>query len=267
MRRIVAELQVYRLGPVAAGAVLCPERAYGRVVEWRRKTGASAAAPPPMELLRALVHTGSSIPTLVASSGDHFWLLALNRWATPAELMSLFGVPPWAAVRCLVDPDDDTPALTVACCLGRAVQPHCAEVALRVALRGALGRRVVESREPIRYVSACSGIDLFGVALDHLLGTEGWRYHAASEKEDDIAAALVRAYGTRGLSMDHVMVDATSREACEWGPYADLWVCTPPRARPSHAATTSARTHGPSTRHLSLISCCSMRATTAPWPL
>ena len=227
IRRIVAGLHLERLGPLPADAVLVPERAEGRVLAWRRKTGAAATAPPPMALLRALVHSGSAFPTMVASQGDHFWLLALRRWATPGELMSLFGVPEGALVRRLARPDDPMCPRHLAKCIGRAVQPHSAEVALRVALGGGLGF-LARGGRPVRYVSACSGIDMFTVALDHVLGPTGWTYEAASERDRSLHGPLVRAYGLRGLSPEAIAPDATQREACAWAPAADIWVCTPP---------------------------------------
>ena len=55
-RRLMAAWGLDRLGRLPGHAVICVERAEGRVHEWRKRTGASATALPPVSLVRALVH-------------------------------------------------------------------------------------------------------------------------------------------------------------------------------------------------------------------
>ena len=236
VRKIMAELRTLRLGSLPPDAVVCPERAYGRVVDWRRKVGAGATAPPPMALLRALVHDGADIPTLTGSAGDHYWLLADERWVTPDELMNLFAVPPSAPLRRLLAPECAADALAIARAMGRAVYPICCENVLRQALQA------TTLPSPVYYASACSGIDLFPVALDHVLGPEAWLYVHASEIRPRVADALAYAYAPRGLTSAAIVEDATSEAAGEWAPPADIWVCTPPCeafSRRNHARSDS----------------------------
>ena len=80
-----------RLGPLPPHAVVCPERATARVATWRRAQK-RPGAPPPLRLLRSIIYT-ACLPTCVSSSGDHFWMVALGRWATPLELLAALRHP------------------------------------------------------------------------------------------------------------------------------------------------------------------------------
>ena len=61
--------------------------------------------------------------------------------------------------------------------------------------------------EPLRYASACSGIDLAAVALDTLL-PGAWTYVFASEADKHVATVLAHAHAARGLRPDTVHPDA-----------------------------------------------------------
>ena len=67
-----------RPGPLPPHSVLVYERAANRVQTWRRTAGVSATSEPPLDLLRALIHT-DKVPTALASHSDHYWLPGLER--------------------------------------------------------------------------------------------------------------------------------------------------------------------------------------------
>ena len=220
LHRILAGWDLARLGPLPPHAVVCPERAEGRVVTWRRDSQQRSDAPPPMRLLRALVHT-DPIPTLTASQADHYWLVALGRWMSPAEVMTAFGVPPESPIRSLVGRHPmDTVIMRpgeLTACLGRAVHAESAEQALRLLLSR------VALPIPTHYASLCSGIDMFATALDAVLGSAAWQYTLAAECDRQIAAALACAWSPRGLTPAAVAADAataplTAADLCFWSP-------------------------------------------------
>ena len=220
LQRAMQSWQLERLGPLPPHAVVCPERAIARVATWRRAQK-RPGAPPPLRLLRSVIYT-ACLPTCVSSSGDHFWMIALGRWATPLELLALFAIPTtsplWRAVAAL----PDSAARRVNMAIGGAV--HALDA--RRVLRQLLAHTQLPS--PCRYASACSGIDTFAAALDSELGADGWRYVAASESDARTAALLVSAYGPRGLTTASVARDAADAAAALAAPPADLWVLTPP---------------------------------------
>lgn len=225
VRRIVDEMALERVGTPPAGAIVCPERAYARVREWRsrRPTGSSSSAVPPIRLVQSLIHDPSinGIPTAVGSPGDHYWLVHPGRWVTPHEVMGLFAVPDDSPVRSLLSYEGISPRGLVQA-MGRALHPRDAERALRVLLQ--------YTHIPVapRYASACSGIDLFAVAMDQVMGVRGWRYVAAAERDSSVVSALVHAWAPRGLRRHAVMADARDQRTAEDAPYADVWFCSPP---------------------------------------
>ena len=160
MRKGLATWDIGRLGHLPFHAVIVYERAAGRVKEWRDKTGAGADTAPPIELLRALVHT-DHVPTALASPSDHFWLPALDRWASTAEVLHMFQVPhdsPLAAAL-LTHTVPDEEAVSH---LGRAVHVGCAKRALLEAAP------LLPTSRHVRYASACSGIDTVAAGMSEI---------------------------------------------------------------------------------------------------
>lgn len=138
------------------------------------------------------------------------------------ETLSLFGVPDGSPLRSLLWKGGLT-ATQIISCLGRALHPRDAERALRTLLL-----RAAAPGDVIRYASACSGIDLFAVAMDAVFGMDGWRYVAASECRPRVRKALLAVWACRGLSAQTIAGDACSSAAVAGLPPADLWFCSPP---------------------------------------
>ena len=229
----VASLDIQRLGPLPPAAVICPERAAARVKQWAGRRSSRRGVAPPICLLRAIVHT-TYLPTAVASSGDHFWLVALGRWASPSETLRLFGVHEssdlWAAA--VLRPPLLTPRQMVSCA-GRGLHVgDAARVMRHIHTRTTLPTNV-------RYASACSGWDMFAACLDAEIGTgRSWSYVHASESRPAMRAFLRRAYSARGLA--DVACDA--RCSADAAPPSDLWVLSPPCetfSRRNHCATAA----------------------------
>ena len=214
---------VDRLGTLPDHTVICYERAAGRVQEWRSRTNASPTAAPPPSLLRAIMHT-SAVPTALASHSDHFYLPVLGRWVTPAEILTMFSVPGDHPLRAVLCSPPVSPVAAVSM-LGRAVHVRAAARALSLAL-AAIPLQPSPSN-PLRYASACSGIDLAAVALDTLLPA-AWTYVFASETNEHVAAVLARAHAARGLRPDAIHPDATLPAATTDAPPVHLWLVTPP---------------------------------------
>ena len=223
-----------RISDIPEHAVICYERAAGRIDEWRAKSGSGQRAVPPLCLVKALIHT-DTIPTAVGSEADHYWLIALHRWASATELARLFGVPadhPMArALRSSAIPITARQAVR---CFGKAVHCGSAGRAIELALRGH------DSDSTVMYASACSGIDTVAVALNTLV-PGGWRYVFASECDAAAAKLLVASHSHVGLAAENVHTDARSLAATVHAPRVDLWCITPPCeafSRRNHARST-----------------------------
>jgi hypothetical protein len=217
----LAKWGLQRLGPLPRHAVVCFERAEGRVRKWRADAGEAEDAPPPLSLLRALVFL-DELPTAVGSPGDHYWLVAEERWMSVTETMRLFGLRDtdllWPVLA--TGPKGTLTARQACAALGRAVHTRAASYAVDMAL----SRLGLSADAHVRYASACSGVDLFAAALEHSRGTN-WSYSAAAERDERVAATLLAAYGVRGLTRDAIASDA--REARRVAGL-DLWAFSPP---------------------------------------
>ena len=211
--------RIERLGRLPDHAVLVYERAHGRVKAWREKHGEPDDAPPPVELLRELFHS-DHVPTALAASGDHFWLPALDRWASAAEVLAMFQVPREStlSVALLRTSVTDITAITL---LGRAVQVGSARRAL------ALAAHALPTDRPVRYASACSGVDTVAAGMAGIF-PQGFEYVFASEEDVTASEVLGTAWACRGLTRGKIFADATSEEATLRAPKVDLWVITPP---------------------------------------
>ena len=223
--RMLPELDRWRLDRLEHlpdHAVLCFERALGRVDEWRKRTRAGATAAPPLALLQALIFI-DQYPTAIASEADHFWMVALGRWATVTEMMRLFGVPERShAWHALVR--SKFTARQLVATLGRAVQVDAAAQAFGVALASLA---VPPAGPPITYASACSGIDLMAVAFGKALGAP-FVHVGASELDGDLAEALAGIHAHSGLTTADVTHDARDAGLAEAARPADVWSITPP---------------------------------------
>ena len=217
LRTFLSSLKLERLGPLPIGAVICPERAIARVAAWRRANARSATATPPLALLRAVVYT-RRLPTALASPGDHYWLVAVGRWAAPSEVAALFGVPRQSLLGRALASSQLLSACEKVACLGRSMHVGDAKRALRV-----LQARVALPT-PLRYASLCSGLDTWATALDALLGPAAWSYVAAAETRSRVATFLADAYAPRGLLPERIAPDAAEYSTVAALPPADL-VC------------------------------------------
>ena len=124
-------------------------------------------------------------------------------------------------VKALVSPTD------AVAMLGRALHASCAAHAIALATEGL--PRPTEAR-PLRYASACSGIDLAAVAMDTLF-PRAWTYVFASEEADDVAEVLFTAHAPRGLARDAIRPDepdARAAAATVDAPPVDVWFASPP---------------------------------------
>jgi hypothetical protein len=218
----LARWGIERLGALPDHAVLCFERALGRVEAWRSKNRMSSTAPPEMKLLRAIVFT-DHYPTSIASEADHFWMVALGRWATATEMMRLFGITEGSHVWDALIRSKFTSRQMVAT-LGRAVQVDAAAQAFALAVDGMVPR---PGQTTLTYASACSGIDLMAVAFGKAVGTS-FEHVGAAEIDEDLAAALADIHTRSGLTRSAVIGDAGDCDAIERARPADVWSITPP---------------------------------------
>ena len=205
--------------------VVCGERAAGRVRTWRKKGGKTIAASratkkPPAVLVAALLHS-KAVPTALTGSGDHFYLPLLRRWVSPTELLRLFGVPENASLMIAVrDGPFYLSAGAIVTALGRSIQVGCALRALRLAL----SRVALPDGKP-RYASACSGLDLFAVAMEIIFGSD-WEYVHAAECRKPVATALAQTYAHQGLKKANTLPDACVITH-SIGP-SEIWTLCPP---------------------------------------
>ena len=214
-----------RLGPLPVHAVICFERAEGRVRKWRKDTGEHETAEPPLNLLKALVHT-DKVPTALASEGDHYFLPALGRWAAPSEVMRLFQVPRTAPLFDALAGTLVKPARAVSI-LGRAVHVGSAERAVRLALSHLPFSPRTGSSRPVRYASVCSGVDMLAVAVQRVIPW-AWDYVFACERDATVSSVLLAAHGQYGISGPPVIFPDACAEDATAAPAVDLWVITPP---------------------------------------
>ena len=108
--------------------------------------------------------------------------------------------------------------------LGKAVHVSSAARAMRTAV-GRLPFQPSPSRQ-LRYASACSGVDMLGVALQHV-APWAWEYVFACEASERASRVLLAAHQQYGLSPSTIYQDACSPVATA-GPYVDIWSITPP---------------------------------------
>jgi len=210
-----------RLGPLPDHAVITFERAEGRVISWRNDNKKADDAPPPLRLLQALIFT-KTYPTLVASEADHYWLVALERWASASEVMRLFGIPEGSAAwKALISSPLTARQLVAA--LGRAVHVGAATQAFMMADAAA---NASPHRVP-RYASACSGIDLMAVAFGRAIGGP-YVHTGASEIDESVVDTLVHMHAHVGLKDTDVINDARDAAAVAAAQPADVWAITPP---------------------------------------
>lgn len=212
---------VERLGDLPDYAVACVERAEGRVVVERRQRGLAEDAWPSLSLLRAIIQVDKQ-PTLLASPGDHFWLVKLGRWASVTETMRLFGIQDTDRIWHTLAAGKLT--ARIACmALGRSVHVAAALHVMRMAL-DTVRSGGSSTDVSVRYASQCSGIDLFATALDRLT-QGGWRYVAAAEMQSNIRGVLSHTYGPLGLTQDAIVEDARDARRI---PDVDIWTWSPP---------------------------------------
>ena len=195
-----------RLGPIPLHSVVCVERATSRVNAWRVANSRSRYARPPRRLLKAIIHR-TSVPTAVASRGDHYYLIVLRRWATPLEVANLFGIAPQTPLYHALRSSHLLTACAKVSALGRAIHTRDAVRAIRW-VQEKLRQRGRQLPSITDYSSFCSGIDSFAPALDECLGPESWRYVAASERDPKIRSFLANAYACRGLLPHNIAPDA-----------------------------------------------------------
>jgi hypothetical protein len=195
-----------RLGPIPLHSVVCVERATSRVNAWRTANGRSRYARPPLRLLKAIVHQ-TSVPTAVASRGDHYYLIVLRRWATPLEVASLFGIAPATPLHQALRSCRLLSACAKVAALGRSIHVRDAVRAIRW-IQERLGQMGKQLPSITDFSSFCSGIDGFAPALDECLGPEAWRYVAASEYNASVRYFLASTYECRGLLPSNVAPDA-----------------------------------------------------------
>ena len=200
--------------------VVCGERAAGRVNAWRKNRPDRAKKSPPASLVRALLHC-EKVPTALANSGDAYYLPVLRRWASPTEVLRLFGVPATAVLfKAIRDGPFYLSATAIVSCLGRAVHVDCASRALTIALG------IIDLPDgDVRYASACSGLDLFAVAAMERFGNR-FKYVHAAEIRPSVAKALAATYVGQGLTNKTVLADATKISPIV-GP-SEIWTLGPP---------------------------------------
>ena len=216
-KRITDGIAKWPLGWLHSDAVICYERAAGRV----RKERPGCEGRPDAKFTRGFVKT-HRLPTALANDGDHYVVISPYRPArfmTVEEVARSFMVPSESPLmRMLTDPDILSAAEAVSC-LGRAVHVGVAtQLVQELARRGLV-------HPHMRYGSAYSGVDTFAAAIEAELG-EDWTYAAACELDDTVRGALLAAWGCRGLTEETCGHDAGSEEAAGL-PAVDLWVITP----------------------------------------
>ena len=248
-----SDLQERRLaawGLVGASGVIVPERAAARVRHERE----AKCLPVDATFARALLYV-HSLPTLTGNPADGYFDVGGCRWWTTHEVAASCGVPPqsglWRALRpsSVLSPQQQIAAL------GRSVHVIAAASALGPLLSHIAGAGVRE----LRYGSAFSGVDSVAAAVEcfHTIrvgddaarsaaATMTWTYRFAAESDAAQAGlreALIEAWGSAGLSREHVYGDA--RRLVEDGaPPVDLFVVTPECvafSRRNHARTVEAQ--------------------------
>ena len=213
--RIMKGVSRWPLGWLERPGVICYERAVARVTSER---GGFAEE----QFLRGVVHQ-TNLPTAVAAESDHYVVVgpggSLPRFMSVEEVGRGFGLEKESALmRMLTAPEVLTVNQAVAC-LGRGVHVGVArQVVMTLRARGHL-------RVGLRYGSSYSGIDTFAAGVDAVFG-EDWKYTFASERDPTSRAALLSAWGARGLSAEACFEDACTGGAVA-APCVDLWVCTP----------------------------------------
>ena len=225
-KRILAGLRRWPTGWLKRAAVVCFERAAGRVKQER-------GGKPNAAFMKGVLKR-AELPTAVAQAADHYVVVAPGetpRFMTVEEVARGFGVPAAGSLMAMLSGPTLTTVQAVSC-LGRAVHVGVArQVVAMLLARGTIG-------PGLRYGSAYSGIDTFAAAVEAELGDQ-WTYAFASESGKVPRAGLLAAWEQRGLTAAACFSDACGSEAAS-AAATDLWVCT------AECRAHSQRNHGKS---------------------
>ena len=213
--RILDGIKQWDLSWLTQSVTICYERAAARIKAERPGCGGA----PDVAFLRGVVYD-TVLNTALANPGDHYVLLAPGRsprfWSVE-EVSRAFAVP-WRSPLMVALCGGDLTEVQAVAALGGGV--HCG------VMRGLLKLLVAEGhlKHGATYGSAYSGIDMIAAALDEELGGQ-WSYSFASEQDTHRTAALLRAWGRRGLTAEACAEDARSEEAAA-RPYVDVFALT-----------------------------------------
>jgi len=231
--RLTARLEAAGFLREGVRGVVAPVRACKAVETWRRRRGAGASAQAPAGIMGHST-ADDRLPAAVASRADHYLLLPELRYMHPDETAVVaFGARVWSPLnRALGRLGREgavvRPAVAMEL-LGRSMAAPVARLILEHAWREGWLRRPGYG-EPLRYASACSGIDMFAEALD--AACEGasamarrptWVYMHAAERRPEARAVLKAAWG---LAEEDIFWDAAGADAAG-APRADLFMYSP----------------------------------------
>lgn len=213
--RALAGVSRWPLSWLRVPGVVCYERAAGRVLSERNGL-------PDAKFMRGVVKV-VELPTAVANRSNHYLLLLPGgsvRYMSVEEVSRSCGILPESPLMGMLSCSAYLTPTQAVTCLGAGVHAAVArQVVVTLIARGALPAC------GITYGSSCSGIDTFAAGLD--AATRGhWTYVFASEQETRVRAALLGAWGVRGLRAESCFSDACGVDA-ENAPLVDLFVLTP----------------------------------------
>ena len=209
---------------------LVPERAKGR-----ERTERGGRATP--EQAARYVHS-AALPPLTTNRSDQWYWPKEKRFFTVEEAARGCYVSEDSLLHAALGEGGGLSATEAISALGNGV--HGAP--FQHILKGAL-EDIENDGQTLTYGSGFTGIDTGAAAFDEVMKGRGqaWEYRYAAESESRLHAPLVKAWGQRGLSLEHVLSDV--REMCQARlPRVDVLVLTmccrafsPRNHRPSRA--------------------------------
>jgi hypothetical protein len=210
--RLARHLSSWQL-PRGSFGVICMERAIGRV---KSHYGSALRRLPP-NFIPSVVHS-TQLPTALASSADHYYLVHEGRFFSIPEISRAFSVPTDSPLLSTLLSGILTPCSTLTS-FGRAIHPSSFSILLRLLLP-----RWFLALPLVRYFSCFSGMDLPCVSLDAIFPGR-WEHVGCVESHPKLRRVLLSGWSARGL--DPSRVHSEARFALHGLP-SDLCCFSPP---------------------------------------
>ena len=211
-RNISMALDRWGIGD-AEGAIV-PERAMGRE---RMERGGNATPAQAAGYVHYV-----ALPPLTTNKSDHWYWPKYKRFFTVEEAARGCYVADHSPLHAALGEGGGLSATEAISALGNGVHGAPFQYILKEAVKD-----LRKNDEALTYGSGFTGIDTGAAAFDEVMRERGqsWVYCYAAETEQRLHAPLVKAWGQRGLALEHVLNDVREMYDSRL-PHVDILVLT-----------------------------------------